>query len=121
MSQIYKLFVNLRNFFRIFFDKRLKKPFFVVICGLCALPILNIMDKRLGLISKYSSKAMCCSSIILRSVLVRFSFVLRSSFFLRSSFVLPSLDNRRSIEEQSKIYRKNNVGAWEGLRRRNEG
>ena len=115
MSQIYKLFVNLRNFFRIFFDKRLKKPFFVVICGLCALPILNIMDKRLGLISKYSSKAMCCSSIILRSVFVRFSFG------LRSSFVHPSLDNRRSIEEQSKIYRKNNVCAWEGLRRRNEG
>ena len=51
MSQIYKLFVNLRNFFRIFFDKRFKKPFFVVICGLCALLILNIMDKRLGLIS----------------------------------------------------------------------
>lgn len=87
MSQIYKLFVNLRNFFRIFFDKRLKKPFFVVICGLCALPILNIMDKRLGLISKYSSKAMCCSSIILRSVFVRFSFGLRSSFVL-PSFIL---------------------------------
>ena len=87
MSQIYKLFVNLRNFFRIFFDKRFKKSFFVVICGLCALPILNIMDKRLGLISKYSNKAMCCSSIILRSVFVRFSFGPRS-FFVHPSFIL---------------------------------
>lgn len=66
MSQIYKLFVNLRNFFRVFFDKRFKKPFFVVICGLCALPVLDIMKKCIGLNNKYSGKAMCCSSIILR-------------------------------------------------------
>ena len=54
----------------------------------------------------------------LRLVLVQFSFdsrlvLVRSSFVLRSAFVHPSLDNRRSIEEQSKIYRKNNENAME--------
>ena len=54
----------------------------------------------------------------LRLVLVQFSFdsrlvLVRSSFVLRSAFVHPSLDNRRSIEEQSKIYRKNNENTME--------
>ena len=54
----------------------------------------------------------------LRLVLVQFSFDSRlvlvlPSFVLRSAFVHPSLDNRRSIEEQSKIYRKNNENAME--------
>ena len=58
------------------------------------------------------------SSIGSRSILVRFSigsrsFFVRPSFCLRSSFVHPSLNNRRSIEEQSKIYRKNNENAME--------
>ena len=58
------------------------------------------------------------SSIGSRSILVRFSigsrsFFVRPSFCLRSSFVHPSLDNRRSIEEQSKIYRKNNENTME--------
>ena len=58
------------------------------------------------------------SSIGSRSILVQFSIGSRSafvrpSFCLRSSFVHPSLDNRRSIEEQSKIYRKNNENAME--------
>ena len=57
-------------------------------------------------------------SIGSRSILVRFSigsrsFFVRPSFCLRSSFVHPSLNNRRSIEEQSKIYRKNNENAME--------
>ena len=57
-------------------------------------------------------------SLASRSILDWFSFVLRSffvrpSFCLRSAFVHPSLDNRRSIEEQSKIYRKNNENARE--------
>ena len=54
----------------------------------------------------------------LRLVLVQFSFdsrlvLVRPSFVLRSAFVHPSLDNRRSIEEQSKIYRKNNENTME--------
>ena len=54
----------------------------------------------------------------LRLVLVQFSFDSRlvlvlPSFVLRSAFVHPSLNNRRSIEEQSKIYRKNNENAME--------
>ena len=58
------------------------------------------------------------SSIGSRSILVRFSigsrsFFVRPSFCLRSSFVHPSLNNRRSIEEQSKIYRKNNENTME--------
>ena len=58
------------------------------------------------------------SSIGSRSILVQFSFDSRlvlvlPSFVLRSAFVHPSLDNRRSIEEQSKIYRKNNENTME--------
>ena len=54
----------------------------------------------------------------LRLVFVQFSFdsrlvLVHPSFVLRSAFVHPSLDNRRSIEEQSKIYRKNNENAME--------
>ena len=58
------------------------------------------------------------SSIGSRSILVQFSFDSRMvlvlpSFVLRSAFVHPSLNNRRYIEEQSKIYRKNNENAME--------
>ena len=70
----------------------------------------DTLDSSIG-----SRSVLDCFSIALRSVLVRSSIDSRSSFvhpsfILRSGFVRESFGNRRTIEDVSKVYRRQNGG-----------
>ncbi len=76
----------------------------------------SVMKRYATLDSSIGSRSILdCFSIALRSVLVRSSIDSRSSFvhpsfILRSGFVRESFGNRRTIEDISEVYRRQNGG-----------